>query len=213
MLFRVLFLTFRVDEYALNQGLHVLVGKPVDISISKAQWLNTMAENSGKVFAIMFNQRTNFLFAKAREIVRSGDLDKLVLEDGKLKWWKLNMSDREYSRHSENPEFVLKTVYCEMESPQPEAAHIGILQNFAYAILYGEELISPGVEGIQERMLSNAAYLSAWNGNALVQLPIDADAFDRQLQQHIQSSSFRAGPASLCKNDAGIYLSRWNIRW
>lgn len=160
MLFRVLFLTFRVDEYALNQGLHVLVEKPVDISISKAQWLNTVADNSGKVFAIMFNQRTNYLFAKAREIVRSG-----------------------------------------------------ILQNFANAILYGEELISPGVEGIQELMLSNAAYLSAWNGNALVQLPIDADAFDRQLQQHIQSSSFRAGPASPCKNDAGIYLSRWNIRW
>jgi predicted dehydrogenase len=35
------------------------------------------AKESGKVFAIMFNQRTNKLFAKAREIVQSGQLGEL----------------------------------------------------------------------------------------------------------------------------------------
>jgi len=66
-----------IAEYALNKGLNVLVEKPVDISVSKAKSLNEAAEKSNKVFAIMFNQRTNELFAKAREIVQSGQLGEL----------------------------------------------------------------------------------------------------------------------------------------
>lgn len=62
---------------ALNNGLHVLVEKPVDVTVTKARKLNDVAKKSGKVFAIMFNQRTNPLFIKAREIVKGGHLGEL----------------------------------------------------------------------------------------------------------------------------------------
>lgn len=62
---------------ALKQGINVLVEKPVDITVSKAKLLNDIAKKSGKVFGIMLNQRTNPLFVKAREIVKSGQLGKL----------------------------------------------------------------------------------------------------------------------------------------
>lgn len=62
---------------AFEKGLHVLVEKPVDITISKARLLNKAAAKSGKLFGIMFNQRTSPLFAKAREIVTSGALGTL----------------------------------------------------------------------------------------------------------------------------------------
>ena len=62
---------------ALKAGKHVLVEKPVDVSVTRAKELNEVARTSDRVFAIMFNQRTNPLFAKAREIVQSGQLGQL----------------------------------------------------------------------------------------------------------------------------------------
>ena len=59
---------------ALKSGKHVLVEKPVDITVSAAERLNSTALSSGKVFGIMFNQRTNGLYRRAREIVKNGEL-------------------------------------------------------------------------------------------------------------------------------------------
>lgn len=64
----------QIAEYAFEHGMHVLLEKPVDICISSARKLNEIAERSGKIFGIMFNQRTNTLFAKIREIVHQGTL-------------------------------------------------------------------------------------------------------------------------------------------
>ncbi len=62
---------------ALNCGLHILVEKPIDVTVTKAKALNEAIEKSGKKAAIMFNQRTNQIFQKAREIVKSGQLGAL----------------------------------------------------------------------------------------------------------------------------------------
>ena len=66
-----------IASAALKSGKHVLLEKPVDIAVSKAKKLNKIAEESGKVFGIMFNQRTNDLFQQAREIIRNGQLGEL----------------------------------------------------------------------------------------------------------------------------------------
>ena len=62
---------------ALSKGLNVLVEKPEDITVGRARALNEAAKKSGKVFGIMFNQRTNPLYARAREIVSSGGIGEL----------------------------------------------------------------------------------------------------------------------------------------
>ena len=62
---------------ALQAGLHLLSEKPLDARLSQAQKLVEAAQQSGRVFAIMFNQRTNPLFRRAREIVQSGELGAL----------------------------------------------------------------------------------------------------------------------------------------
>ena len=66
-----------VATEALRAGLHALVEKPIDVTLSKAQALCEVADRSGKVFAVMLNQRTNPLFRRAREIVRGGELGQL----------------------------------------------------------------------------------------------------------------------------------------
>ena len=64
-------------EQALDAGCHVLVEKPMDVRLSSAQALAEKAKASGKVFAIMFNQRTNPLFRRTKEIVAGGGLGKI----------------------------------------------------------------------------------------------------------------------------------------
>lgn len=66
---------------ALRADCHVMVEKPVDVAISKAQQLCSVARESGKVFGVMLNQRNNPLSHKAREIVQSGALGALLPAD------------------------------------------------------------------------------------------------------------------------------------
>ena len=66
-----------VATAVLRAGLHVLVEKPIDIALSKASVLCEEADASGRVFAVMLNQRTNPLFRRAREIVQGGQLGEM----------------------------------------------------------------------------------------------------------------------------------------
>lgn len=69
-----------------------------------------------------------------------------------------------------------------------ESAHAGIMRNFCRAILYGEELLAPGADGIYALSIVNAALLSAWKGSAWVDLPIDGDEYYAKLQEKIAAS-------------------------
>ena len=305
---------------ALNAGKHVLTEKPVDIRVSKAKALNECAAGSGKVFGIMFNQRTNPLFQKAREIIRSGQLGemrrtvwiitnwyrtqayydsgtwratwsgegggvllnqcphqldiwqwicgmptevsafcdvakyhnieveddvtiitryangatgtfitstgeypgtnrleitgtlgKIVLEEGKLKWWKLDRDVQEHCIHAGQNDPKPAIAYSEFTPDGPTPGHPGILQNFANAIVYGEPLIAPGTDGIHELTISNAAYLSAWNGGAVVKLPLDTDAFDAKLDALAENSRLRQNAVS--DKVSTDYSARWQVQW
>ena len=302
----------------LRAGLHVLTEKPHDESVTAAKQAVLAAQESGRVFAVMLNQRTSPIFRRAREIVQSGqlgelkrtvwiitnwyrtqhyydsgdwratwagegggvllnqaphnldlwqwifgmpaslaaycdvaryhrieveddatlvtryangatglfvtstgeypgtnrleiagDLGKIVLENGTLKWWKLKEAEREVRWHSAQSMPQMAFDYTE-ESFADGPQHRGILQNFANAILHGEMLISPGADGLNELMLSNAAYLSQWTGNVPVALPLDGDKFDAMLREHAAHSMT---PEALAKIPEGEYQDRWQTRW
>ena len=305
---------------ALLAGKHVQLEKPVDISASRAAVLNEIAQKTGKIFSITFNQRTNELFQRAREIVKSGQLGemkrtvwiitnwyrtqyyydsgtwratwsgegggvllnqaphnldlwqwicgmpcevtgfcdiakyhkieveddvtiftrypngatgtfitstgeapgtnrleisgtlgKLVLENGVLKWWKLQKSEREVCWNSQLSFEHIPYAYEEITAQREETAHAGILQNFANAILHGEELLAPGVEGIHELTISNAAYLSAWNGSRPVTLPLNYAEFDEKLSELAAQSLQKQAGSSEKYNTS--YQQRWQVNW
>ena len=307
-------------EKALKGGKHVLVEKPADITASKAARMNKTAEKFGKVFGIMFNQRTNPLFARARELVKSGQLGeiktttwiitnwfrtqsyydsgdwratwagegggvlinqaphnldlwqwicgmpdsvvafcdegkyhnievednaklftkykngaqgvfitstgeypgtnrleisgdkgKLVLENGVMKHWKLNVSVSDVSKTSKEAFANIPCEYSEFKQEEPETAHRGILRNFADAVLYGNELIAPGSDGINELMLSNAAYLSEWKNNSEIILPFDPAEFDFMLADKVKKSKYAAVEEHTVPN--GKYSERWKVKW
>ena len=303
---------------AFKHGLNVMLEKPADIAVSRVQKLDEEAKKSGKIFGIMFNQRTNPLYQKAREIVKSGslgelkrtvwiitnwfrtqhyynsgdwratwsgegggvllnqaphnldlwqwicgmpesvtafcdvakyhnieveddatiftrykngatgvfmtstgeypgtnrleisgDLGKIVLEGGILKWYKLKEPIRQIiaESHKDFAEFD----YEEIKQDKPETSHKGILQNFTNAILSGEELISPGTDGINELTLSNAAYLSQWQCNSEITLPFDIGLFDGLLAEKAKQSKFHAADSEKSGNTS--YLPKWQVRW
>ena len=305
---------------AFENSLHVMLEKPADIAVSKVERLNETACKSNKVFAIMFNQRTNPLFAKAREIVNggllgelkrtvwivtnwyrtqsyydsgswratwsgegggvllnqaphnldlwqwicgmpdsvtaycdiakyhnieveddvtiitrykngavgtfitttgeypgtnrleiSGSKGKIVIENKTLKWWKLKADEREVCKTSPEGFVNIETEYTEITQNTQESAHKGILQNFANAILFGEELISPGTDGIFELTISNAAYLSSWQGNKEISLPFDTQAFDKLLNKLISVSEGQN--SNRIHTATKGYNERWQVRW
>lgn len=306
---------------ALEHDLHTLVEKPIDVTVTKAKRVNELAKNTNKLFAIMFNQRTNEIFQKAREIVSggalgelkrtvwivtnwyrsqyyydsgdwratwvgegggvllnqaphnldlwqwicgvpcevtafcdvgkyhdieveddvtivtrykngatgafitstgeypgtnrleiSGELGKIVLENNVLKWWKLPINEREFCNTSQNSFPTIETEYTEFTSNSDNvSAHRKILQNMANAILKGEPLISPAVEGINELSISNAAYLSSWKGNIPVKLPLDSEEFDKYFYEKVKNSNDKGVLFKKSGNEE--YSPRWQVKW
>lgn len=304
---------------ALRADLHVVLEKPIDITVTKAMELCDIAGQSQKKFAIMFNQRTNPLFQKAREIVKggllgelkrsvwiitnwyrtqyyydsgswratwsgegggvllnqaphnldlwqwicgmpqsihahcnvaryhnieveddvtiyakypngasgvfitstgeypgtnrfeiSGDKGKIVMENSTLKWWRLKENERDVCYDAQTSSPRIEHDYEEIVFDGREPAHVGILQNFTNAILHGEELLSPGTDGIYELTISNAAYLSDWIGNKVVEIPFDTKQFDKFLEEKRRHSVCEKEYATSNSEDGN---ARWQVRW
>ena len=62
---------------ALENGLHVLVEKPISVHKADCERLIAAHKNHKQVFAAMFNQRTTPAFRKIRSLVRDGELGEI----------------------------------------------------------------------------------------------------------------------------------------
>lgn len=62
---------------AFKHELHVLIEKPAGVYTKQVRQMNEAAEQSGKVFSIMYNQRTNPLYQKLRDLIQSGELGEV----------------------------------------------------------------------------------------------------------------------------------------
>jgi predicted dehydrogenase len=62
----------------LQANLHLLSEKPAGVYTKAVEELNKVASESDKVFTIMYNQRTNPIYQKAKELIDSGELGELI---------------------------------------------------------------------------------------------------------------------------------------
>ncbi len=62
---------------AFSNGLHVMCEKPAGVYTKAVREMNEAAKTSGKVFGMMFNQRTNCLYRKMHEMLTGGELGQL----------------------------------------------------------------------------------------------------------------------------------------
>lgn len=282
---------------ALEKGLNVLIEKPAGVYTKQVKEMNEIAKNCGGVFGIMMNQRTNCIYRKMREIVKSGKLGqikrtsliitdwyrpqcyydsgdwratwsgegggvllnqcphnldlwqwicgmpskihaklhygkwhdieveddvsayveypngatgtfvtstgdtpgtnrfeillekgKLIAENGELKMWESEMTEKEFSKVNTNPFAAPKAEFSVVETDGKNEQHMGVLNAFASAILHGTELVARGEEGINGLTISNAMHLSSWLGKEIDLGEFDDDLFYSELEKRIATS-------------------------
>lgn len=140
----------------------------------------------------------------------SGDLGKLVLEDGKLKWWKLSAPEREFCFTSKEGFLCPETEYEEYSEDAPDG-HSTVLEAFAEAILDGTELIADGREGLNSLSISNAAYLSSWTDN-WAEIPTDEKLFEQYLAELCKNENIKKNSPQNADTEASLN-ERWKVRW
>jgi predicted dehydrogenase len=75
-----------LSRAALENGLHALCEKPVAVYTAQVHPVLEAAEKSGKTFALMFNQRTNCIYRRLKQIIDSGEM-------GPIKRMSWNITD------------------------------------------------------------------------------------------------------------------------
>lgn len=106
-----------------------------------------------------------------------GDNGKLVYQNGSLKLYLSKTSIPEFSFSAKNMWTSPEVIEEKLELPQCETGHKEIIRNFCRSILFKEELISPGEEGIWSVEFINALILSGKKGKA-VDIPVDREEYE-----------------------------------
>ena len=208
----------------LNQAPHNLdlwqwiCGMPTEITAfcDIAKYHDIEVEDDVTIFARYENGATGVFitttgeFPGTNRLEITGTLGKLVIEEGKMKWWKLDKDAQAVARDTA-ANYSFDMVVEDIPQTTPETAHAGILQNFSDAMRFGAELLSPGTDGIYELSISNAAYLSSAKGNVPVSLPLEGEEFDILLANLIEASAEKNGAPDKMYNTQ--YHDRWQVRW
>lgn len=293
---------------ALKKGLNVICEKPAGVYTKQVKEMNAVAEKSKGLFTMMYNQRTNPLYIKMHELVKSGEIGEIrrvnwiitnwfrtqfYYDSGNwratwsgegggvllnqcphqldlLQWicgmpskvrafchfgkWHNIETEDDVTAYLEFPngatgafitttadapgtnrfevlgsrgklvcekdELIVNRLDCDLQEflmteqsgfTQPayttevipqggeNPQHIGILNNFANAVLGLEPLYVDGKEGLQCVELMDAMLLSTWKDQS-VQLPVDDDEYYAYLKQHIESSKGKTGEDKLIDN-------------
>lgn len=181
------------------------------------RWHNIEVEDDVTAYAEYENGATGLLITSTGEtpgtnrLEISGDKGKLVLEDGKLTFWELETPERELCFTSKDGFLMPNAARREILPEGEDLAHLGILTNFANAVLYGEKLIAPGYDGLNGLLISNAIHFSDWTGET-VELPVDGDRFYEMLRERAAHSPQKAHVVSKISDLQGTYNDRWKSR-
>lgn len=295
---------------ALKVGIHTLIEKPAGVYTKQVKEMNEVAKKSNAIFGIMMNQRTNCIYRKMREIVKSGRLGeikrtsliitdwyrpqcyydsgnwratwsgegggvllnqcphnldlwqwicgmpskihaklhygkwhaieveddvsayveypngatgtfvtttgdiagtnrfeimlekgKLIAENGELKMWECEMTEKEFSRVNTNPFAGPPAEFSIVETDGKNEQHMGVLNAFAGAILNGTELVARGEEGINGLTISNAMHLSSWLGKEIDLASFDDELFYSELEKRIATSTRKSKVVKVDKVD------------
>lgn len=66
-----------IAQECLNRGIHALVEKPAGVYAKQVKEMNATAGKSHALFGMMFNQRTNCVYRKMREMIADGEIGEL----------------------------------------------------------------------------------------------------------------------------------------
>ena len=144
------------------------------------------------------NGGRGYLYASVNEapiasrIEIAGEKGKLIIDGSKVQFASLKQPVQEFCDTSPEAGFggAPEVVWEDVDIPEVESGHRAIIRNFARAVLYEEELLAPGVEGINSLELSNAILFSGLEKKE-VTLPVDRKEFIKFFDKLVAGSKER----------------------
>lgn len=114
---------------------------------------------------------------------------RVVLEGNDISWDRNEVTSSEFCRTATTGFAVPDTWKIQIPFEDKGEQHVGIMKDFARAILSKTPVIAPAAEGIHSIELANAMLLSGFEDRT-VSLPLDAGAYEKILKKKIETSTF-----------------------
>ena len=118
----------------------------------------------------------------------NGDLGKIVVEGGRLDFWRNRVPADQFSREFKGGFGEPECWKVEVPVRGSDGSHREVTEKWIGAILKGTPLVAPGEEGIHSLQISNAILLSAWT-DSWVDIPVDEELFCEKLQERVAAST------------------------
>ena len=138
----------------------------------------------------------------------SGSKGKLLCEEGSLVFYSNEICSilncKTSDKGFDKPKCEKIVVETDGENPQ----HLGILNNFANAVLGLEKLFINGVEGIYGVELMNAIELSGWRNGNPVTIPVDEEEYLQELNVRRANSRLKEAVEEVVVDTNGTFGSK-----
>lgn len=186
----------------LNQCLHQLdamqwiTGMPSQVRshVGIGKWHDIEVEDDVTCYMEFANGASGAFITSSGETPGSnrfeiaGTKGRLILENDTLTLTRNEVPSDEWCKTSKIGFQKPETTVEEIPIPGADAAHATLMTNFVNAILDGEALIAPGVEGLGSVELANVMVYSGLL-NESVDLPMDGEAWEAKLNELIANST------------------------
>ncbi len=186
----------------LNQCLHQLdamqwiTGMPSKVRshVGIGRWHDIEVEDDVTCYMEFANGASGAFITSSGETPGSnrfeiaGTKGRLILENDRLTLTRNAVPSDEWCKTSKIGFQKPETTVEEIPIPSADAAHATLMTNFVNAILDGEALIAPGVEGLGSVELANVMVYSGLL-NESVDLPMDGAAWEAKLNELIANST------------------------
>ena len=186
----------------LNQCLHQLdamqwiTGMPSQVRshVGIGKWHDIEVEDDVTCYMEFANGASGAFITSSGETPGSnrfeiaGTKGRLILENDTLTLTRNEVPSDEWCKTSKIGFQKPETTVEEIPIPSADAAHATLMTNFVNAILDGEALIAPGVEGLGSVELANVMVYSGLL-NESVDLPMDGAAWEVKLNELIANST------------------------
>jgi predicted dehydrogenase len=186
----------------LNQCLHQLdamqwiTGMPSQVRshVGIGKWHDIEVEDDVTCYMEFTNGASGAFITSSGETPGSnrfeitGTKGRLILENDTLTLTRNEVPSDEWCKTSKIGFQKPETTVEEIPIPGADAAHATLMTNFVNAILDGEALIAPGVEGLGSVELANVMVYSGLL-NESVDLPMDGAAWEAKLNELIANST------------------------
>ena len=193
----------------MKRGIHVMVEKPAGVYTKQVREMNAEAEKHPEVvFGMMFNQRTNHIYRKMKELVDSGKYGNIRRTNWLItNWYRAqayyDSSDWRATWSGEGGGVLLNQCphqldlwqwICGMPVRVQSHIHLGLWHDIE----------------VEDDVTTYAAYLSEWLGNSKISLPMDSEMFDSLLREHCQNSIYQKKEITSVDEQ---HHTRWQVQW